>query len=130
MYLTSNTSITKYSRISKKYADNLKKLGIKTLRDLVYHFPFRYEDFSNLAKIDELEPEQFVTIKAKVQNINLRHSFRRRNFSIIEGVIADDTGALKVIWFNQPFILQGLRKGTIACFSGRRFRSISKYILI
>ena len=95
----------------------LEKMGIKTVRDLLWHFPVRYEDFSKIYAIAELEPGQQATIQAAIEDVRIRRT--RRGFTIIEAVLADESGSLRAVWFNQPYITNVLRAGRIANFSGK-----------
>jgi len=112
------TELSKISGIGSKFLDRLKKLEIKTVKDLLWHFPFRYEDFSKIVKIADLEINQAVTIQAVVKKILMRQSWRRR-ILIVEAVLADETGLVKSIWFNQPYVARILRVGTRANFAGK-----------
>ncbi|HVM77033.1 MAG TPA: ATP-dependent DNA helicase RecG [Candidatus Paceibacterota bacterium] len=96
----------------------LEKLGIKTVGDLLWHFPVRYEDYSKIYKIAELEPGQQATIQGVVEKVRARHSFRR-HMQIVEGVIADDTGSIRAVWFNQPYLANVLKAGRAANFAGK-----------
>ncbi len=104
--------------IAQKFSKYLKKLGIHTVRDLLWHFPTRYEDFSQIRKIADLEPGEQATVQGKVEEVNLRRTWRR-NFAIVEAVIADDSGSIKAIWFNQPYVANSLRVGREANFAGK-----------
>ena len=93
-------SIEEVKGIGPKTADVLHKAGIFTLRDLVYHLPRDYEDFQQAQSIAALRPGN-VTLKAKVESITTRRM--RRNLSITEATLRDQTGAIRAIWFNQPY---------------------------
>lgn len=97
---------------------NFAKLKIFTVKDLLWHFPVRYEDFSQIFPIAELEPGQHGTIQGVIQTIKIRRSFHRR-MVIVEALITDDSGAIKATWFNQPYLLNILRPGRLANFSGK-----------
>jgi len=113
-----NTPIENLTRVGKTTASRLKKLGIFTVLDLLYYFPFRYDDFSQLVKIKELVPNQIVSIKGKIILINNRRSHRKR-MVITEALIEDGTGTIKVIWFNQPFLTKNLKVGDEIFLSGK-----------
>jgi ATP-dependent DNA helicase RecG len=106
------------SGIGPRFLQRLAKLGVKTVRDLIWHFPARYEDFSHIYKIAELEVGQQATVQGIVKEISLRHSWRR-HLAIVEAAIEDGSGKLKIVWFNQPYILNVLRVGRRANFSGK-----------
>ena len=120
--------IKNLTRVGKTTAARLKNLGLETVEDLIYYFPFRYDDFSNLKKISELQPNEPVTVRAKIQLINARKSFRTRKF-ITEALVGDETGTLKVVWFNQPYLSKVLKSGDEIFLSGKieenRFEMLS-----
>jgi len=118
MEVTLNTNIAKLKGIGWKYQSALADRGIKTVRDLLFCFPFRYDDFSEIKEIRELQTGEKVTIEAKLESVEKKVTFRRR-MSIVEALISDDTGSMKIIWFNQPYIINALRKGEVYRFSGK-----------
>lgn len=78
-----DTSVQYLKGIGPKRAKILNKAGIKTIEDLLYYFPRRYEDRKNLISIAQLKEKETQTIKAEVLSKKERRSFRRRGFSII-----------------------------------------------
>ncbi|MBT5338242.1 ATP-dependent DNA helicase RecG [Candidatus Falkowbacteria bacterium] len=113
-----NTSISELTRVGKTTASRLKNLGLETIEDLIFYFPFRYEDYSEIKSIDELMPGEAVTVKCKVQLIANRRSYRKRKM-LTEALVADDSGSMKVVWFNQPFISKILKVGDEVFLSGK-----------
>ena len=101
--------------IGPKTAEVLHKAGIFTLRDLVYHLPRDYEDFQQAQNISDLKPGK-VTVKAKVENVRLRHM--RRNLNLVEATLRDKSGAIRAIWFNQPYRAKQFDEGKDYYFSG------------
>ncbi len=95
--------------IGSKKADKLNKLGIFTLKDLLYYFPRQFEDRNNLKKIAQLEDGEKVTIKAVISSIN--------TFSPKEGMtltkidVKDETGSAKLVFFNKSYIKNTFRPG-------------------
>jgi len=94
-----------------------EKIGIKTVRDLLWHFPSRYEDFSKISPIADLAPGELATIQAAVEDIKLRRT--RRGMTIIEALLTDESGTIRATWFNQPYIAQTLHTGRVANFAGK-----------
>ena len=113
-----NTPINAFTRVCKTTAGRLKSLGLNTVEDLLFYFPFRYEDFSLVKKISELVPGEPVTVRAKVQMIATRRSWRKRKI-LTEALVGDETGSIKAVWFNQPFISKVLRVGDELFLSGQ-----------
>ncbi|WP_207305493.1 ATP-dependent DNA helicase RecG [Clostridioides difficile] len=95
--------------IGPKKADKLNKLGIFTLKDLLYYFPRQFEDRNNLKKIAQLEDGEKVTIKTVISSIN--------TFSPKEGMtltkidVKDETGSAKLVFFNKSYIKNTFRPG-------------------
>ncbi|MEK7568103.1 MAG: ATP-dependent DNA helicase RecG [Patescibacteria group bacterium] len=102
----------------KNFVDKLKKLNIETIKDLLWHFPFRYEDFSGFSKIADLKIGEHATIQGVISAVKLYRTWKRRMF-IVEALISDDTGSVKAVWFNQRFLLSVLKKGRIVNLAGK-----------
>lgn len=118
MELNLLTPLSQIQGIPPRFLKRLETLKIFTVKDILWHFPTRYEDFSEVVPIERLEPGQQVTVHGVVRDIKIRRSFRKR-FVIIDAVIADDTGEVRAVWFNQPYLLNVLRPGRTANFSGK-----------
>ena len=97
-------------RITKPHVAALKKLGIATVRDLLFYFPYRYLDFSKLTTIKQLKAGENVSLQVTVKDISSRFSFRS-HMSMAEAVVSDGTGLLKIVWFNQAYLAKSLHAG-------------------
>src|SRR5262249_44138480 len=84
-------------------AADFERAGLQTVEDLLYRFPIRYEDRSRLRDVASLQPGQHVSIAVKIVSSALR-STRRPGFKIFEALVADASGAIRVVWLNQPFL--------------------------
>jgi ATP-dependent DNA helicase RecG len=116
MELTS--PITTLPKVGPATQEKLVRLGITTVADLLLHTPTSYSDYTHVLKVVDLKPGIEATIVGHVLSFHSRRSFRRR-LTIQEAVIEDDTGAIRAIWFNQPFIEKTLEKGAEFRFSGK-----------
>lgn len=96
----------------------LEKLGLKSVRDLLWHFPSRYEDFTKIYSIAELEPGQQATIQGVIEEVHSSQSWRK-HMSIVEATVADETGSIRAVWFNQPYLANILKTGRRANFAGK-----------
>jgi len=103
--------------VGEKQAVHLSRLGVKTIKDLLYLFPRRYDDYSKLKTISQLKYGEEVTVIASVLDFTKFPTKRGR--SIVEAVVSDTTGTLRLLWFNQDFQLRYLRKGMFISISGR-----------
>lgn len=106
------------NRVGETTALRLSKLGVKTIQDLLFFFPFRYDDFSQSKQIKDLLVGELVNISGRIEMIQSKKSPRKK-MSITEALISDDTESIKAIWFNQPFIVKNLKAGDIVSLSGK-----------
>jgi ATP-dependent DNA helicase RecG len=118
--LNFNDPVTTLPKIPKRFLAKLKTLGIETVGDLLYHFPFRYEDFSLNKKINETLPGETVTIAGRISKIKNIRSWKKK-MSITEAFIEDGTGEIKAVWFNNPLPLRFLGEGKYVRLSGKNF---------
>jgi len=114
--------------IGPKTADTLKKYGINTVRDFLYNLPKDYENFEKPVSISEIRPGK-VVVKGKIDNLSMRRA-KRRNLSIVEGIIKDKTGSIKVVWFNQSYRLKQFDKEKEYFFLGNYELKNGRYSLI
>lgn len=95
--------------IGPKKACKLNKLGIFTLKDLLYYFPRQFEDRNNLKKIAQLENDEKATIKAVISSIN---TFRpKEGMTLTKIDVKDETGSAKLVFFNKTYIKNTFRPG-------------------
>jgi len=117
MELTLDTPVRYVPHIGPVMADRLTNLEIFTVQDLLYHVPFRYDDFSLVSPIGRVRPGETVTINASIQSI--KNFFTKTGKKIQEAKVTDESGTLSVIWFNQTYLLKILKPGTIVHLSGK-----------
>jgi len=113
-----DTPIGKLSRINEKYLKKFHKLGLLTVRDLLYHFPNRYDDFSKIIPIGNLKLNETATIQGEVLKIENTRTFKKR-MCLTEALVKDPSGSVKVIWFNQPFLVKNIKQGKKVSLSGK-----------
>lgn len=100
--------LKEFRGIGYKTALKLAKNKIKTVKDLLYYFPYKYLDLTKIQKIKDLKIGEIGVIIGKLTNLKLFSSPKGRMF-IVQGIISDETGSLKVIWYNQPFLAKTLK---------------------
>ena len=105
-----NASLTVLQGVGPKTAASLSKLGMQTLGDMLYYFPFRYEDYSQLKPIKSIWYGEQLTVVGTVQSVNT-HPIRGGKSQLVEVILSDGTGALRLKWFNQPWVANRLRNG-------------------
>ncbi|MCX6759720.1 MAG: ATP-dependent DNA helicase RecG [Candidatus Nealsonbacteria bacterium] len=116
MYLS--TPIEEIPRVGPQYQKKLKKLGIETVGQLIFHFPHRYEDFSDIIPISKAEPGKIVCVQGKITEIRNIRIFRRRMY-ITEAKINDESGGIRAVWFNQPYLINTLKKSDFVFLAGK-----------
>ena len=100
----------------------LAKLGLRTIRDLLEHRPHRYEAAAEEVRIaDLLAGEEEVAIVGEVVKTSVRRPSRR--LSIVRSQIADDSGRITAIWFNQVWLAEKLLPGTRVRLRGQLKRN-------
>ncbi len=104
--------------MAKKLTPQLQRLGINTIGDLLYHFPFRYDDFSQQVTIDQLQPGQTVTVRGVVDSVRTMRPWGRR-VRMIEVLLSDDTGQIRLLWFNQVHIAKVIQPGDELMVAGK-----------
>lgn len=111
------TPVEKLFMVGPTYARRLKRLGIETAEDLLYHFPFRYIDYSLVSPVRKVQPREIVTVRGEI--ISMKNEYTSRGKKIQKGKISDQSGEIEVVWFNQPFLVKTLRPGLIVSLSGK-----------
>ncbi|MGE5197774.1 MAG: ATP-dependent DNA helicase RecG [Deltaproteobacteria bacterium] len=94
-------------------------IGIYSVEDMFYYFPRRYEDRTTFTTVSQLQEGQVQTIKAKILARDMRQSFRRHRFSIVEAAVGDSTGKIFCVWFNQPYLKDYFKVGQEIIFYGK-----------
>ncbi|MDD5589858.1 MAG: ATP-dependent DNA helicase RecG [Candidatus Portnoybacteria bacterium] len=110
--------IQSFRRVSPAYQKRLLKLGIKTFEDLFYYFPYRYDDFSKIIPIANLKINETATIQGEITRIKNIRTWKKRMF-VTEAFIQDENGAVRAVWFNQPFLMNSLKEGQWISLSGK-----------
>src|SRR3989344_5342132 len=102
--------IVKHFRLTSIQLSGLKKLGILPVRDLLYHFPVRYDRGGGESTITGLVAGESVTIFGTISKLETRKSWKRR-IPVGEAVITDASGSIKVMWFHQPYLAKKFAEG-------------------
>lgn len=96
-------------------AKKLVILGIKNIDDLITNYPRRYQDYSKVRSVKKLKPGQ-VTLEAQISQVTGRYV--RRGLHITEAIATDETGSVRLIWFNQPYRGGAIKKNQPYYISG------------
>jgi len=120
--------LTVLQGVGPRHAQTLSKLGLRTLGDMLYYFPRRYEDYSQLKPIKELFYGQHVTVIGVVQSLHGR-PIRGGQAQLVEAILSDGTAALRLAWFNQPWIINRLHAGDAIAVSGKVEQYLGRLVM-
>ncbi len=115
--ITLETPIERLPGVGKVTAQSFKRLGVRTVYDILYHFPHRYDDFTSQKQIAELQVGAVETIVATV--LDIRSFGTRSGMSGLEVLVGDDSGNLKVVFFRQPWLAKQFTIGARIVLSGK-----------
>ncbi|KKQ11695.1 MAG: ATP-dependent DNA helicase RecG [Candidatus Moranbacteria bacterium GW2011_GWE1_36_7] len=110
--------LEKLPRIGMKYGAILKKLNIETVEDFLLHFPFRYEDYSERILIENLAAGETATVMGEVVQSKLVRTWKKK-MMITECFVSDETGTVRAVWFNQPYVSDSLTAGKGVRLAGK-----------
>lgn len=123
--LNTESPISSLHSIAAKLERDFIKLGINTIGDLLWYFPWRYDDLSEIKSIQDLAENEVATIKVIINNIKTYRSPRRK-LIVTQVNTSDKTGKLEAVWFGQKFISQVLKEGDAIYLSGKAQVKTSK----
>jgi ATP-dependent DNA helicase RecG len=110
--------ITVHSRLSPPQKSALKKLGILTVNDLLYHFPTRYGDTSETKNISSLAKGDDAVIFGKISGLKTSKGFRTK-IPMADGYVEDESGKIHCVWFNQPYLAKMVSEGATVRIEGK-----------
>jgi ATP-dependent DNA helicase RecG len=123
-----NASLTVLAGVGPRHASMLTRLGLNTLGDMLYNFPRRYDDYSQLKPIRDVFYGQQVTVIGEVTLVNNR-PLRGGKMNITEVVINDGTAGLRLSWFNQPWLANRLKAGDVISVSGKVEQYLGRLVM-
>ena len=119
-----NSSIEKEFRLSPRQKTALGKLGLKTIKGLLFYFPSRYENFSERKNIISLAEGDKTTVFGEVLEASLGKTWKKK-MSISEISVGDNTGIIKAVWFHQPYMAKMINVGDKVALTGKISRNKS-----
>jgi len=111
--------LTDLRGVGPKIAAAAARVGLASLGDVIEHFPHDWIDRSRPTEIAALEPGRPATVLVEVRKVRARPT-RRRNLRVVEATVADRSGSIEVVWFNQAWLAEKLKPGVRLLLSGRR----------
>ncbi len=102
--------------IGPSYLSRLKNLEIETIEDLLYHIPFRYDNYSLVSKISDLQEGERVTVIGTIKFI--KNIYTKHGRKIQKAELEDETGKIDIVWYNQPFLTTILHTDTKVSIAG------------
>src|SRR3989344_5869107 len=109
--------LTTHFRLTPVQRAALKKLGIVTVYDLLYHFPSRYERAGASAHVRELIPGAKVSVLGTLTKLKAKKLWKSRR-TATTGIFEDASGKVNVMWFNQPYIASYYPEGSTVKLTG------------
>jgi len=104
--------------IGPRQAQRLDRLGLITVRDLLFHLPRRYEDTRETVPLRSLQPGGVQTARVRIRNVSARRSPYKK-MVLVEATLEDDGAVASAVWFNQPFLTRQLQPGMELMVSGK-----------
>jgi ATP-dependent DNA helicase RecG len=120
-----NDKVTVVKGVGPKMAEKLARLDIKTVGDLVSFYPRRYQDWSHITPMDEVEIDKEAAVYGRV--VDMREVHPRRFMTILNVLLTDGRGAVMLVYFNQPWKKEQFRKGSEILAYGRVEYQYGKY---
>lgn len=120
--------VTVIPGIGPRRARRLERLGIRTLEDLFYHFPRRYDDYAQLKPIRQLRYGEQATVLGTVERVGVRE-LKGGKLKVVEAFIGDGSGVIRATWFNQPWIAEQLSPGKAVALAGRIDQYLGRLVL-
>ncbi len=112
-----DASVMRLQNVGPAFAKKLQRLGIYTVKDLLYHFPRRYDDFSHLKTVSQLMYNDEVTLLLTVCEAKTRET--HRGMKVTSVLLSDPSGVIQATFFNQPYLQQQFKPGRRIVVSGR-----------
>ena len=110
--------LTEVFRILLAQEKALKKLGIISVKDLLYYFPTRYGDVAQVTSIVNLRKGETAVIFGRISGLKMSRAFRKK-IPMAEGVTEDETGKIKIVWFHQAYLAKMIAEGSNVRVEGK-----------
>jgi ATP-dependent DNA helicase RecG len=112
------SEIVKNWRLTESQKSALRKIGLEKINDLLYHFPSRYGDTKQIKTISSLLKGEEATIFGKISGLKTSKAYFKK-IPMSDGTLSDETGKIKLVWFNQPYIAKMVHEGQTVRVEGK-----------
>jgi ATP-dependent DNA helicase RecG len=110
--------VTALAKVGPADANRLSRLGIVTVRDLLLHLPFGWDEYGQPSAVADLADGKQATVVGTIAAISAKRSMRKR-MALTEATLHDDSGdLLKLVWFHQPYLVNQLHQGDRIAVAG------------
>ena len=112
-------SVANIAGIGAAKAKDFVRIGVVSLRDALFDFPFRYDDLSHAVPIIDAKPGTKVTVQGTITAIENRRSQKSWRMMVTEALVQDSTGTIKAVWFHQGFLTRVIKPGQVVSLAGK-----------
>lgn len=105
-------------RLKEQQKSALTKIGLNTILDILYYFPVRYGDSGKISRIEDLLAGQNVVLFGKISKLKTSKAFVKK-IPMSEGILNDESGQIKLVWFNQPYMAKMIHEGQLVRVEGK-----------
>lgn len=110
--------LKKHFRVLPQQEAALKRLGISTIEDILFHFPARYGDTAEVTQIENLSKGQEAVVFGRIGGLKTSKAFRKK-IPMSEAFVEDETGRIKIVWFNQAYMAKLFGEGSFVRVQGK-----------
>lgn len=116
--LNAETPVGNALRLLEAQKEALKRLGISTVGDLLYHFPARYGTTAGVRSVASLQKGETAVVFASMSGLKTSKAWKKK-VTMSEATATDNSGSIKVIWFHQPYIAKMIKEGSVVRLEGK-----------
>ncbi|MBV9349684.1 MAG: ATP-dependent DNA helicase RecG [Patescibacteria group bacterium] len=116
--MDADSPIEALTRLTQAQKSGLKKLRIKTIRDLLYHFPARYESSADVREVRHAVPGETAVFYGSFSKLDMKRSFKTK-VPMAEGSFSDGTATMRIVWFHQPYLAKMIPVGSLVRLRGK-----------
>ncbi|HEX6539566.1 MAG TPA: ATP-dependent DNA helicase RecG [Candidatus Dormibacteraeota bacterium] len=117
--LNPESAVTDIRGVGADQQKRLERLGIRTVRDLLYHLPFRYEDTRELTTLRDLQPGAEQTARVRVRHVTAPQRSPRKGIVLVKAAFEDETGTAGAVWFGRQYVERHLHVGDTVVVHGK-----------